>query len=902
MSTPRPPHPTSLSRQAGRRFAAVFLIIGGISALLFSLAWYLANNALNREQVERNASAIQAKLENRYSEWQREAGALATHITFNRMLESSGEARWARLRAYINALGESFSFDTIAVTDSRHHLLFSQGEERDELETLAAKAKQVWFLSEDHRHLHRVLRTPIWLGLDGKHGQLILLKLIDNEELTDLASPGMGLMLSVDNVVYASSGGNGDLGRRQLHTKDLLHLSPDGELCHDLVLGAPNARLHIKQTFPQAVSPAQFALAGVGLTAALALTLYSVFGEWLRRTVARVQALSSAADLFGKRHRLDEESDAALGKATGEHDEVGALLVHMRKLMQASEERDAESHAYLQTLDMLEEAVVEIDSQGSLLRASPAWSTLMGPDCATRGLYECFDPEDRESLQQQLAKLFSGEKTQATLRLRAHSPRRSGAWLECRFVPALKEGESGPASHVRGVLRDITQTYMQEKHITHMALHDALTGLPNRVLLEDRLKIALRLGARDHGRVGIGFIDLDHFKNINDALGHKAGDQLLVAFSNNLRGVLRSGDTLARWGGDEFVVLLPDMPDLDGIRQVADKLVQISRESVRIDDHTLPVTFSMGFTVFPDDGDDVGVLLSQADRAMFYAKSQGRNMVQFYADMTKKGLGKKDLYIQTRLAAAINSGAIQTWFQPLVDARTRRAIGLEALARWHDPDLGWVPPATFIPMAENLGLIAELGNLVMTRTLTMGRSLRDTGHDLVLAVNISKRQLFMSHCIENLLRDADMAGIEPGRIMLEITESVAMSEVDFADTHLRALHDAGFKLAVDDFGIGYSSLSQLHEMPVDELKIDISFTRRARDPQGARLIQAIVGMAQALHLHIVAEGVEDAETAEILEKMGIHSFQGYHFASPMSAADFEEWLAAQENMGNATAA
>jgi EAL domain-containing protein (putative c-di-GMP-specific phosphodiesterase class I) len=269
-------------------------------------------------------------------------------------------------------------------------------------------------------------------------------------------------------------------------------------------------------------------------------------------------------------------------------------------------------------------------------------------------------------------------------------------------------------------------------------------------------------------------------------------------------------------------------------------------------------------------------------------------MVQFYTDMTRKGLGKKDLYIQSRLAAAINNGAIQTWFQPLVDARTRRIIGLEALARWHDPELGWVSPTTFIPMAENLGLIAELGDQVMTGTLTMGRYLMDAGHDLMLAVNISKRQLFMSHCIDNLLRDAATAGVEPGRIMLEVTESVAMSEVDYAETRLRALHDAGFKLAVDDFGIGYSSLSQLHEMPVDELKIDISFTRRVRDPQGARLIQAIVGMAQALHFHVVAEGVEDAQTADLLEQMGIHSLQGYHFGKPMPAKDFEDWLKAQD--------
>ncbi|MDP2430709.1 MAG: EAL domain-containing protein [Pseudomonadota bacterium] len=880
----------NLSRQVGRRVIAVFLIIGCLSAASLALTWYLADAALNRQQIERNTVAIQAKLNARFEQWQREAEALASQITYIRILESGGEHRWDKLRAYINAQGEGFHFNTLAVMDSDGKLLFAHGEEADELDFLVVD-KTAWHFSATNKHLHRVMRTPIWLGLHGKHGTLHLLRALDNRLLGDLAGPDITLDLSVDDVINASSKGNANIGK---HPDQHLEADRDGQAHQTLLLNPPDTRLHLCQTLPRAISPTQFAFAGAALAAILGLTLWSVFGTWLRRTVTRVQALSLAAHLFGQRHHLDAETDAALDKAAGSHDEVGALLLHLRALMQASEERDEESRAYLQTLDMLEEAVVELDSEGHLLRTSPAWETLMGPDNDARRLCPCFEPDDRDDLKSQLARLFSGEKTQATLRLRAATPQRAGSWLECRFVPVLKAGESGPVTRVRGVLRDITQTYLQEKHITHMALHDALTALPNRVLLEDRLKIALRLAARDHSRVGIGFIDLDHFKNINDALGHKAGDQLLVAFADNLRAVLRNGDTLARWGGDEFVVLLPDMPGLDEIRHVADKLTESSREPVRIDDHSLPVTFSMGFTVFPDDGGDVDALLSQADRAMFHAKSQGRNTVRFYSDMTKKGLGKKELYIQSRLAAAINNGTIQTWFQPLVDAHTHRAIGLEALARWHEPDLGWIPPSTFIPMAESLGLIAELGDLVITRTLVMGRALLDAGHDLLLAVNISKRQLFLSNCVERLRHGADAAAIDPGRIMLEITESVAMSDVDFAETRLRALHDAGFKLAVDDFGVGYSSLSQLHQMPVDELKIDISFTRRVRDPQGARLIQAIVGMARALHLSIVAEGVEDAATAEILKKMGVHSLQGYHFGKPMPSEVFTAWLKAEE--------
>ncbi len=871
----------SLAHQVGRRAVAVFLIIGGLSTALFSLAWYYANTALQREQAALNTQALRDRLETRYEEWRREAEALSTQITLTHMLDSGEEHRWDKLRAYLNALGEGARFDTVAVADGAGEILFRQGQDAGDPALAAESNGADWYFSQPHQHLHRVQRTPIWLGLHGKHGTLYLHRAIDNQQLRDLAGPGIELALSVDGVIQASSGGTdavgGSLSRQSREASS-----------HDLLLAPPDIRLHIRQQLPQAVSPMQFAVAGGGLASALGVALWAVFGVWLRRTVQRVRTLTHAANAFGRQHRVDDDIRAALDQAGGDRDEIDALLLHLRGLMRASEERDEESRAYLQTLDMLEEAVIEIDAAGHLLRASSAWESLMDVEITPRELYPCFDPEDRDDLKRQLALLFSGEKNLLILRLRAGKPRHTTSWLECRFVPVVSA--NGTVTRVRGVLRDITQTYLQEKHITHMALHDALTGLPNRVLLEDRLKIALRLAGREHTRVGIGFIDLDHFKNINDALGHKAGDQLLVAFASALQSVLRSGDTLARWGGDEFVVLLPDMPGQDEIRLVAEKLAESSREPLRIVDHALPVTFSMGFTIFPDDGGEVEILLSQADRAMFHAKSQGRNMVQFYADMTRKGLGRKDLYIQTRLAAAINNGAIQTCFQPLVDARTRRAIGFEALARWHDPELGQVPPATFIPMAENLGLITELGDQVLTHALTLGRALLDEGRDLLLAVNISKRQLFLSHCVEHLLHNTRLAGFDPDRIVLEITESVAMSDVDFAESRLRALHAAGFRLAVDDFGVGYSSLSQLHEMPVDELKIDISFTRRARDPQGARLLQAITGMAQALHLHIVAEGVEDAETADILEHMGIHALQGRHFGEPMPMPDVLAWL------------
>lgn len=886
-----PARQRSLRHQAIIRITAVFLIIGGISAALFWVGWSLFNERLLNEQAESSAKAVEARLNAMQAGWQRESDALAAQITFNRMLDSGGEDRWLKLRAYIVALGETLDLAGVVIVDKQGRPVFDFGNLGPEYagilaEPEAAPIPDGWYLSKDRRRLHRIMQTPLWLGLNGGHGNLILLKHLDTPHLAAIATPGSSLRLDVNGTILASSGGKNHVGRNPHHRQT--EWGPSGVLSRDISLGTPEFRLHVDHNLPQALSPGQFALAAIALAAALGLGLYIVFGDWTRRNVERVETLSEIADRFRKHHVLDRETKARLEAQAGNHDELAILNKALLELMQASQARDEENHAYLQTLEILDEAVVEADLEGRLVRSSPAWEKLVGSDVPRHSLYECLDPEDGEHLRHQLAELFSGAKNQVSTRLRVASPQRSGSWLECRFVPVDQ-----PATRIRGVLRDVTQTYLQEKHITHMALHDALTRLPNRILLEDRLKIALRMASREKNKVGIGFIDLDHFKNVNDVLGHKFGDKLLVTFADNLRDTLRGVDTLARWGGDEFVVLLPSLDTVEDIRHVADKLVKASREAVRIEGQTLPVTFSMGFSIFPDDGDNIEILLSQADRAMFYAKAQGRNKVQFFSDMTRKGLGKKELYIQSRLSAAINERQIQAWFQPLVDSKTHKVIGLEALARWHDPELGWISPATFIPMAENLGLIAELGDLVLAHTLTMGRRLQDGGHELLLSVNISKRQLYMPDCTERLLRDAQIAGIEPGRIMLEITESVAMSEVDFAMDRLRDLHEAGFKLGVDDFGVGYSSLSQLHEMPVDEIKIDISFTRRVLEPQGVRLIQAIVGMAQALHISTVAEGVEDAEAARILTELGVHRLQGYHFGKPMPEQVFEDWLNTQ---------
>jgi len=555
--------------------------------------------------------------------------------------------------------------------------------------------------------------------------------------------------------------------------------------------------------------------------------------------------------------------------------------------------RAAEQHAFVRTLDLLEEAVIELDTRGRIASANSGWWLLIGATPTSEvSLMEHLNEEDRSAFELHFLSLATGKKDEFRGRYRFQSQARSEQWLECRFVS--ERAETGEFSGVRGVLRDITKSYLQERHISYMALHDALTGLPNRVLLEDRIKQAIQQAARTGNHVAVCFIDLDHFKNINDAYGHKAGDALLLTLAQLLKGCLREGDTLARWGGDEFVVLLPDLHSADAVRQVAQKMVESMRQTIVLDGLSINATFSMGIAVYPDDeGEgDIDSLLARADRAMFYAKSQGRNNFQLFADMSSKGLGKKELYIQTRLAQAIRERRIAVWFQPLVAAEPMpggrvRLVGVEALARWHDPDLGWISPGSFIPMAENLGLIGELGLLVRRRAFEQFRAWRQTHPGLTLSINISKRQLFATDFMSMLSADVEEYGLDPHTLVLEITESVALMDVEFAEERLRQLAAAGFALSIDDFGTGYASLSQLHELPISELKIDISFVRRMHSEEGRRMTQGIVSMAQALRLRTVAEGVEDEATAQVLRELGVDLLQGYHFSRPCPASELD---------------
>ncbi|MBE9610617.1 bifunctional diguanylate cyclase/phosphodiesterase [Chitinilyticum piscinae] len=574
------------------------------------------------------------------------------------------------------------------------------------------------------------------------------------------------------------------------------------------------------------------------------------------------------------------------------------LIQDVSTLMQDAAKRKT----MLDTLNLLEEAIVDLLPSGHMVELTPAWAKLRGIDhaalLAARGecILQWIHPEEHDLLLGTLAKL-QRTATPEAIRFRLQQSNGSWLWVEARLI--AHRNPSGEVTSLRGILRDVTVAHLNEQHITRLALYDNLTHLPNRLMLDDALHQAIDRARRDQRKVALGFIDLDHFKQINDAFGHKVGDELLVNVAQRLTAVLGEGAMLARWGGDEFIVLIPDQDDINEVRQQAEALRMAARQGVNIDGLETRPTISAGFAFFPDNAESGEELLSAADHTMYHAKHAGRNNVCFYSDIVHlKALGREHVAIQSRLSDAIRNGALQVYYQPVIHARSGEVMAVEALARWQDDQSGWISPELFIPMAEKVGLIQELSELVIRIALERLRSWRDAGLKQRLMINISRSQLFYPRFISQLIEWLDEKRLSPQDIILEITESVALTDYARQLKHLKHLVMAGFQLAIDDFGTGYSALSQLHEMPANLLKVDVSFAQRLHTEEGRRVMQAIVQLGRGLGLQIVVEGVENLETARFLQGLGVDYLQGFHFSEPVPAGVVDLYL--RLGLGNRT--
>ena len=430
---------------------------------------------------------------------------------------------------------------------------------------------------------------------------------------------------------------------------------------------------------------------------------------------------------------------------------------------------------------------------------------------------------------------------------------------------------------------EVFERMQTEQQIWHMAHHDALTGLPNRALLQDRLAQALHQASRRDNRVAVMFLDLDRFKSINDSLGHAVGDELLKQVAERLRGSVRSMDTVSRLGGDEFVVVLHDVGNADDVVMVAEKILASLAPPLQIENHSLHMTPSVGISVFPDDGTDAMQLMKNADTAMYHAKAAGRNNFQFFAGHMNDA-ATRFFNLEQRLRRAIDRGELLLHYQPLVDLERRAVCGLEALVRWNDPENGMVSPGEFIPVAEETGLIVPLGEWVLREAMRQNRAWQEMGMPLIpVSVNLSPRQ-FRQRGLVEMVRTVLAETGQPARLLeLEITEGSLMQDQEETLVRLRELAEMGVRLAIDDFGTGYSSLSYLKRFPVHKLKVDQSFVRDlCDDKEDAAIVAAIIALARTLGLDTLAEGVETDAQLAMLVQYGCRRFQGYYFSRPLA--------------------
>ncbi|MBI2749986.1 MAG: EAL domain-containing protein [Burkholderiales bacterium] len=591
---------------------------------------------------------------------------------------------------------------------------------------------------------------------------------------------------------------------------------------------------------------------------------------------------------------------STLRDADGKH-------THLIAVKENISERKQKSERYEETRRLQEQALVSSsngimitrsdEDDHSIVYVNPAFERITGYRAdeviGMEGRFLVRDDLAQPDLENIRTALREGREGQATLR----NYRKDGSlfWNELHIAP-VRDLTGAATTHFVSVINDISERVRYQQALEYQANHDSLTGLANRNLLNDRIEQGIAWAKRHESIIGVMLLDLDHFKLVNDASGHRAGDALLKEVAHRLRACVRETDTVARLGGDEFVIILTDLPQADDVDQIAEKILSTLSRPIEVAGRDVFVTASIGVSLYPRDGDHGEILLRYADMAMYRVKEHGRNSVrQFVPEMGSTAISRLDM--EAALRRGLERGEFLLHYQPKIELPSQRIVGTEALIRWQHPQIGLVHPIEFIHLAEETGLILPLGEWVLREVCQQQVRWREQGlAPMKIAINMSARQFRQEDLADRIAAAFYATGADPSQFILELTESMVMHDVDSTLVALRALKGLGVSLSLDDFGTGYSSLSYLRRFPIDELKIDRSFINDIHtNSDDAAIAGAIVAMARSLGLSVVAEGVEKKEQAELLSNLGCNQVQGYYYARPMTEAAFTTRLHEQQN-------
>jgi diguanylate cyclase (GGDEF)-like protein/PAS domain S-box-containing protein len=571
--------------------------------------------------------------------------------------------------------------------------------------------------------------------------------------------------------------------------------------------------------------------------------------------------------------------------------DIGEMANTFNSLLESLQYATKRLDLFSQVFENSGEAIVITDAERNIVVVNQAFTLITGFDLA-------------DVMWKNPKILSSGRQTPEFYRAMWQSINETGRWQgeiwnrrkngetfpEWLSIGAVKD-ENGQVVNYIAIFNDITQRKESEQRIQFLAHYDALTKLPNRTLFGDRLLYALTVAKRSGKKVALLFLDLDRFKSINDSLGHLSGDLLLQSVADRLKSCVREMDTVCRQGGDEFMVLLTEIDKAEDAAHIATKIVTAMSAEHFVESSNLIVTFSIGISIYPDDAVDSQAMIKNADAAMYHAKEKGRNNFQFFTpDMNAEA--SERLVLESDLRRALQQGEFVLHYQPQIDNNNWKIVGIEALIRWQHPAKGMIPPARFIPIAEECGLINAIGEWVLKTACIQNKKWQDEGLLTVpMAVNISALQFHQKHFKETIARALRESGLEPGYLELEITEGITVKDIETTVYLLNELKLMGVLISIDDFGTGYSSLSYLKRFPIDKLKVDQSFVHDlSTDADDASIVQTIISMGHGLRLKVIAEGVETADQLAFLKEQHCDEIQGFYFSKPLTVDDFRAYV------------